>query len=245
MTRIAVLSDIHGNFAALEAVLTDAQRRGYDQMVNLGDICSGGLFPRETADRLMALDMPTIRGNHERQVLTLPHERMSLSDRHAVDSMRPDQIAWFESLPETLRLSDEVLMVHGTPRSDVEYWLESVDATGVRPATADEIRERAGESDAGMILCGHTHVPRVVHVENGPLVVNPGSVGLPAYDDDRPFPHLIETGAPHARYAIVEMGPRGWTADLIAVAYDWTQAASDAASNGRDDWARALLTGRV
>lgn len=245
MTRIAVLSDIHGNLAALDAVLADAGRRGFDRMVNLGDICSGGLFPRETADRLMALALPTIRGNHERQVLTLPPERMGLSDRHAAAVMRPDQIAWFEGLPETLRLTDEVLLVHGTPRSDVEYFLETVDPTGVREASVDEIRDRTGAADAAVILCGHTHLPRAVQVEGGPLVVNPGSVGLPAYDDDRPYPHVVESGAPHARYAVVEKRDGRWSVELIAVAYDWEQAARDAEANGRDDWARALRTGRA
>lgn len=245
MTRIAVLSDIHGNLAALDAVLADAGRRGFDQMVNLGDICSGGLFPRETADRLMALDLPTIRGNHERQVLTLPRERMGLSDRRAVDTMRPDQIAWFADLPETLRLSDGVLLVHGTPRSDVEYFLETVDPTGLREATTGEVRERAGRTGAAVILCGHTHLPRAVQVEGGPLIVNPGSIGLPAYDDDRPHPHVIESGAPHARYAVVESRDGRWSVELIAVAYDWAQAARDAEAHGRTDWARALRTGRV
>lgn len=245
MTRIAVLSDIHGNLAALEAVLADIEGRGADRIVNLGDICSGALFPRETAERLMALDLPTIRGNHERQVLTLPRDRMGLSDRHAADTMRADQIAWFESLPVQLRLTDEVLMVHGTPRSDIEYWLETVEPTGLRAATAGEVRERADGVDAAVVLCGHTHIPRVVQVEGGPLVVNPGSVGLPAYDDDRPFPHVVETGSPHARYALVERGAEGWSAELLAVEYDWDEAARVARANGREDWARALVTGRV
>jgi predicted phosphodiesterase len=61
--RIAAISDIHGNLAALDAVLADIQRRGISLVVNLGDILSGALFPRETADRLMPLALPTIRGN--------------------------------------------------------------------------------------------------------------------------------------------------------------------------------------
>ena len=89
--NIAVLSDIHGNIAALDAVLADAAARGVDQIVNLGDICSGGLFPQETADRLMPLDLPTIRGNHERQLFGNP-DRMGLSDRHALATLRPDQL---------------------------------------------------------------------------------------------------------------------------------------------------------
>ena len=67
--RIAFLSDIHGNLPALQAVRDDMARRGVDQVINGGDILSGPLWPRETADVLMALDWPTIAGNHERQLL--------------------------------------------------------------------------------------------------------------------------------------------------------------------------------
>lgn len=193
----------------------------------------------------MALDLPTIRGNHERQVLTLPRERMGLSDRHALNTLRPDQIDWLDSLPTQLRLTEDMLMVHGTPRSDVEYWLETVQPTGLRPATEAEIHARADGVKAAVVLCGHTHLPRIARIDDGPLVVNPGSVGLPTYEDDRPFPHVVETGTPHARYAIIEAREAGWSADLLAVAYDWDEAARVARANGREDWARALGTGRA
>ena len=243
--KIAVISDIHGNIAALGAVLADIAARKVEQIVNLGDICSGGLFPRETADRLMPLGLPTIRGNHERQVLTLAPERMGLSDRHAAEQLRPDQRDWLAELPATLRLSDDVLLVHGTPDSDLAYFLETVAEDGLRPATAAEIEARAGTTGAAVILCGHTHVPRVAKRPDGRLVVNPGSVGLPAFDDDHPFPHVVETGSPHARYAILSDEGDGWSTELLAIAYDWEQAARDAEANGRADWARALRTGRV
>lgn len=243
--KIGVISDIHGNIAALEAVLEDAAIRGVDQIVNLGDICSGPLFPKETADRLMALEFPTIRGNHERQILELAPDRMGLSDRHAVKCLRGDQLAWMDGLPETMRLSPEVLLVHGTPESDLEYFLETVTAAGLRPATADEIAQRAGDVDAAVILCGHTHVARVVWLADGRLIVNPGSVGLPAYADDQPFFHAVESGSPHARYAIVSQVADGWSAELIAVDYNWEQAARVAEANGRPDWARALRTGQA
>ena len=78
--KIAVISDIHGNIAALNAVLADASMQGVDQIVNLGDILSGSLFPAETADLLMAMALPTIRGNHERQVLdSLTYGRSTLA----------------------------------------------------------------------------------------------------------------------------------------------------------------------
>lgn len=243
--KIAVISDIHGNIAALDAVLADAAARRVDQIVNLGDICSGGLFPRETADRLMPLDLPTIRGNHERQLLDVPPERLGLSDRHAADTMRPEQMAWLAELPATLWLFEDVLLVHGTPDSDLTYFLETVTEEGVRAATSDEVRQRAGSVDASVILCGHTHLQRVMTLDDERIIVNPGSVGLPAYDDDRPYPHVVESGSPHARYAILSNEVDGWAVDLCWVEYDWEQAARDAEANGRMDWSRALRTGRV
>ncbi len=72
MTRLAILSDIHGNLPALEAVIADAEAQGCATFINLGDTLSGPLWPAETADFLMARDWPTIAGNHERQLLTLP-----------------------------------------------------------------------------------------------------------------------------------------------------------------------------
>lgn len=243
--KIAVISDIHGNVAALEAVLADAATRHVEQIVNLGDICSGGLFPRETADRLMPLKLPTIRGNHERQLSNQAPERMSLSDRHAFETLRPEHLAWLAALPTTMRLHEDVLLVHGTPDSDLAYFLETVTDNGLRPATREEVEQRAGDVEAAVILCGHTHLQRVVTLDDRRMIVNPGSVGLPAYDDDRPHPHLVESGSPHARYAILSKEGDGWAAELLSVEYDWEQAARDAEANGRTDWSRALRTGRV
>jgi diadenosine tetraphosphatase ApaH/serine/threonine PP2A family protein phosphatase len=94
-----------------------------------------------------------------------------------------------------------------------------------------------------LVLCGHTHHPRALRTATGQLIVNPGSVGLQAYDDDRPYPHLIETGSPDARYAIVERLPEGWSAALIAVPYEHETMARLAERNGMPDWAHALRTG--
>ena len=245
ITKFGILSDIHGNIAALEAVLADAGRRGVDQFVNLGDICSGPLFPVETADRLIALSLPTIRGNHERQVLTQAAERMGPSDRHAATKLRKDQLQWLAMLPPRLRLSAEILMVHGTPESDLSYFLETVTRDGVRRATMAEVHERASVEEAAIILCGHTHIARAVALEDGRRIINPGSVGLPAYYDDFPFPHVIETGSPHARYAILTKEGSSWQPELIEVEYDWEEAAKTAQANDRPDWAHALRTGRM
>ncbi|AYO77776.1 metallophosphoesterase [Sphingobium yanoikuyae] len=243
--KIAVLSDIHGNIDALDAVLADLAARNVDLCVNLGDILSGPLFPCETADRLMAMDLPTIRGNHERQLLTLAPDRMGASDRATHDLLAPRHRDWIAGLPETLWLTDEMLMVHGTPGSDIDYWLETVEPTGLRAATEVEVEARAGDVVAPLILCGHTHVPRIHRRADGGLVVNPGSVGLPGYEDDRPWPHKVETGSPEARYALVEQTADGWHAEIMLVAYDAERAAATADARGRPDWARALRTGRM
>jgi putative phosphoesterase len=243
--RIAVLSDIHGNIVALDAVLADIAARGVDHIVNLGDILSGPLFPCETADRLMALNLPTIRGNHERQLLTQAPEGMGLSDHYTDSVLQPRHRDWIASLPERLWLADDLLMVHGAPGGDLVYFLETIEDGGLRAATVEEVEARAGGMVAPLILCGHTHVPHVHRRPDGGLVVNPGSVGLPAYDDDHPVPHKVETGSPHARYAIVERGASGWTAEIVALDYDWESVAQVAQARGRADWARALLTGTV
>jgi len=67
--KLAILSDIHANIWALEAVLADIRKQGVDLIVNAGDILSAPLEPAATADLLIPLQLPTIRGNHERQLL--------------------------------------------------------------------------------------------------------------------------------------------------------------------------------
>ncbi|CAM2185787.1 Calcineurin-like phosphoesterase domain-containing protein [Paraburkholderia sacchari] len=242
--KIAAISDIHGNLAALDAVLRHIRSQGADLIVNLGDIVSGSLLPAETAGRLMALDLPTIRGNHERQLLASDVEHMRPSDRFARAALRADQFDWIARLPATLRLADDVLMVHATPENDLDYFLETVTEAGCRAATRQEVERRAGNGAERLILCGHTHMPRSMMLGDGRLVVNPGSVGLQAYDDDLPWPHRIETGSPHARYATVTRTKSGWEVEFHAVEYDWDAAADLARANGRPEWERALREGR-
>jgi len=243
--KIAAISDIHGNLIALEAVLADIRARGADVVVNLGDMLSGALQPRETADRLIFLGLPTIRGNHERQVLGGNPSRMGPSDLMTHLVLLKSQRTWLENLPETLRLQKDILLVHGTPHSDLAYFLETVTEQGCRAATKSEIAERAGDVDASLILCGHTHIPRAVRLDDGRFIVNPGSVGLQAYEDRHPFPHQMETRSPHARYAILERARGAWKVEFLAVSYDWVEAAKQARENGRLDWVDPLCTGYV
>jgi hypothetical protein len=91
------------------------------------------------------------------------------------------------------------------------------------------------------MLCAHSHVPRIVRLGQS-LIVNPGSVGLPAYESGEPR-YVMESGSPDAHYAILTHDDRGWIAELVTLAYDSELAAVTAERHGRLDWARALRTG--
>ncbi len=197
--RIAALADAHGNLLALEAVLADLRTQAPDLVVNLGDLVSGPFDPAGSADAQIALGCPTLAGNHERQLLE--GDDASPSDAVARPRLSPAHLDWIAGLPKTLQLADgEVFACHGSPAGgDLEYLLE--DVSSCRPVLApdDAIRPRLeGIGPARLVLCGHTHMPRLAQL-GGVLVVNPGSVGMPAYTDDNPMPHAIESGTPHAR----------------------------------------------
>lgn len=239
--RIAVVSDIHGNLPALQAVVRDLEQRAVHRVINLGDSLSGPLQPGETADFLMAQPWVHLAGNHERQILS-GGQRLA-SDEFARARLTPAQLAWLATLQHSVALNEDVYLCHGTPASDVEYFLETVEVSGVRAATRAEIDARLAGVCAPLVLCGHTHVPRGVRSTAGQLIVNPGSVGLPAYDSDWPYPHRMETGSPDARYAIVEQRHGRWLATHVAVPYDHLDMARLAQARAREDWATALATG--
>jgi predicted phosphodiesterase len=254
--RLAFVSDIHGNLPALEAVAAEIAGEGIEAVANLGDIASGPLWPRETVRWLRARDWPTIAGNHERQLLTQAPGRMGPSDRYAAGELQDEDRAWLAALPAVRWLAPDLFACHGTPSSDLQYLLETVTPAfvrglepGRRAATADEVAARLGAvSPATLVACGHAHVPRVVRGPGGVTLVNPGSVGEPAFDDTHPHPHVVETGSPHARWAVVARAAGvegGWHVSLRATAYDHEIAARRAEANGRPDWADALRTGRV
>lgn len=241
--RLAAVSDIHGNLPALEAVLTDIEARNLDLVVNLGDSLSGPLWPLETAERLMALGWLTLAGNHERQLLTLPRDRMGETDAATAALLTPRIREWMRSLPSTLEVAEDLLICHGVPTSDHTYWLHRGRRGAVREASELEVAEHA--TDHALTLCGHTHLPRAVVLEDGRQVANPGSVGLPAYEDDLPAYHAVETGTPHARYLTAECVEGRWRVELHAVSYEFELSARKAEAAARPTWAHALRTGRV
>jgi predicted phosphodiesterase len=241
--RLALLSDIHGNLAALNAVVEDMGQRGVDAVANLGDSLSGPLLPAETAAYLMAQPWTHLAGNHERQLLELS-ERSGASDRYAHAQLGEEAFDWMAGLKPALAFSSEVFLCHGTPRSDVEGLLESVDGGIMKLASLFEIDERLGAIRAEVVACGHTHVPRVMRSPSGQLLVNPGSVGLQAYEGES-GDYVVENGSPDARYAIIERRGGAWTAALIAVPYDPAEMVRLARLRERPDWEAALASGYI
>lgn len=89
-------------------------------------------------------------------------------------------------------------------------------------------------------------MPKSIYLPSGKLIVNVGSVGLPAYDDELPFPHVMESCSPYAEYVIAYQDTRKkWNIEHVSVQYDWDIASSIAGENGRNDYAFAIKTGRV
>ncbi len=232
MQRFAAIADVHGNRWALEAVLEDIAGQGVSDIVNAGDHRFGPLDVPGSADLLIRLELPTVAGNQDREML----DDLNLSILHR---------DWLASMPARREVADGVLMFHGTPERDDVYLLETVHTTGVVSlATTAEITARLANASRSLLLCGHTHIPRAVALADK-LIVNPGGVGLQAYADDAPVPHVMETGSRHARYAILERSRTGWHVEHRAVDYDFESAARTAERNGRPDWAFRLRTGRV
>jgi putative phosphoesterase len=244
---IAVLSDIHGNIWALEAVLAHAKAHGASQIMTLGDHAYGPLDPRGVLDRLMGLEWPAIhlRGNQDRILWeNAPSDDVQRSARYTRSCLGDAHLQWLRELPAEKTING-LFLCHGSPGCDMDYLLESASRSGVHPRSLEQIASRLAAVDQDVVLCGHSHLPACVQIPSGQLVVNPGSVGLQAFADDLPVPHVIENRSPHARYALLERNAKGWNVALHAVPYDWEAAARTAEAHQRPDWARVLRSGWV
>lgn len=241
--RLGVIADIHGNVAALEAVLADLARRGVDATVNLGDLVSGPLWPRETLDLLRRSGIPALRGNHDRWVA---EGGEGASDRFARAALEEADAAWLGALPVRLAPAPGVVAFRACPADDNAYLLEEVRDGRLVPAPAALAAARLGAVEAGLVLCAHSHLAALRALPDGRPVLNPGSVGCPAYADPTPPAHVSEAGSPVARYAVAEIADgRLLSAELIALPYDHEAAASRAEANDRPDWAHALRHGAM
>ena len=246
--RLAILADIHANLWALDAVLAHAQSRGINGLVNLGDSLYGPLKPRATYERLMQESvLVTIQGNQDRLIYEAS-EREVNSIRtlaYVIRDLGDEPIHWLSQLPRTAVLEEDIFLCHGTPGSDSNYLLEDIMEGLPEVRSEGAIRELLQGVRQPVVLCGHTHIPRVVELSHGQVIVNPGSVGVPAYDDVDPVRYRMQTFSPHACYAILEKNTAGWNVSLERVAYNYQAAAEFARMMGRDDWAQGIATGRM
>lgn len=234
--KIGVISDIHGNLRALEAVHAALKAENPDLILNLGDCVSGPLWPEETAAYLRAEGWPTVRGNHDREV-SWPDQTLGKSDNWTKPLLSVASLEWLQNLPITWELDDiGLLACHGSPSDDTVFLLEGDDRDQFYLSSDAQIREKLGFHANSLILCGHSHTPRCVRLSTGQMIVNPGSVGGQA------FPEFTITGSPHARFALLSGAAGSWSCEHRAIPYDWDSASKKAAEKSRD-WAQCIATG--
>ena len=197
MSKIALISDIHGNLPALEVVLRELDRHNPDTWLCLGDIVGYGPFPAECIEIIRERRIPTIMGNHDAGVsgkLTLKHFRNP--NKKLIELTRTllstSQLDWLKKLPYKLTDTNTWVASHASP-IDPEKWIYLDSAIKARKVLAD--------IDVPLCFVGHTHIPAVVSSQIGNLafvkgnkyLVNPGSVGQSRDDDSRASCCLIDT----------------------------------------------------
>ena len=193
--KVALVSDVHANVVALEAVLEDCPP--VDAIVCAGDVVGYNPWPAECVDRLRERDAITIVGNHDRALLdgtTFPYNEMANAGiAIARKTLDDDQRAWLASLPDERRCFDRrIRVVHGHPEDRDRY------------TYPEEFSPRLLD-DEDVLVVGHTHVQHVERFADG-FVVNPGSVGQP------------RDGDPRAAYAVADLS--ALTVDTHRVEYD-------------------------
>ena len=196
---IALLSDVHANLVALEAVLADLPP--IEALWVMGDTVGYGPDPRDTLALLRERGATLVAGNHDRAVAT--GEGLALFNpaaRAAADLHRTwlsaEDRDLLAALPVTLEPADGYFVCHGSPRDPLwEYVFDERTAAQAMAATA-----------ATRCCVGHTHVPAVFRTGNGRVMINPGSVGQP------------RDGDPRSSYALLDLATG--RVDLRRVAYD-------------------------
>lgn len=217
--RVALVSDIHANEIALEAVLDDAKRFGIDTIVCLGDTATLGPKPNEVLDRLIDLGCPCILGNHDEFILNRELVARYTDARPVVDSiewcrarMSESDLRFIRSFVSTLELDlgggVTLFAFHGSPRSHMENLLAET--------PAEALDTMLGTHRASVMAGGHTHV-QMLRQHRGAWLLNPGSVGMPFREFVNGGPPTV---LPHAEYAVVESYAGGVQVSLRRVDLD-------------------------
>ncbi len=246
MKSYAIISDIHGNSLAFEAVLKDIKLRGIEHIINLGDHFFGALEPEIVAEILRENEMMCISGNTDREILQAIDSDFTKEGMDRVKADLSEQsVDWLRTLPKTSTYDRLFFVCHGTPESDDEYLLEKVTAKGVFVHNDEDLVKRTAHIKERIVLCGHSHVNRVIYLTNDKIILNPGSVGLPAYLGNGEHRFAMESMTPHAKYAIVHADGNNISIEQVLCAYDWHKASEAARKNGNEKWANFLLYGRM
>lgn len=246
--KIAIISDIHGNSFALQAVLEDLEKQRVNAVLNLGDSLYGPINPGETFKLIADNDFVSISGNQDRFILENKGKRDESNPTliFVMNALSNEVFDWLETL-EPSETRRNICMCHGNLQEDDVPLTEKFTDGRVVQKSVEELDREIRNTKQDIILCGHTHVPKILELSaSGKFIVNPGSVGLPAYDDELPFYHKMESGSPFAKYAVIEFeGNRLLSIDQRHVRYEYERAAEQAEKNGRPDWAYWIRNGKT
>jgi predicted phosphodiesterase len=226
--RLALVSDVHGNCVALDAVLADLERLGVDSGICLGDVAQGGPQPAESLDRVREFGWPVILGNADDFLLRVPDEPAEpVTERHlevrewTLSRLTDAHLALVESFSATVELvldgGARLLAFHGSPSSYDDVLLPET-----QPGPAYE-------ADADVLAGGHTHLQWTRRLGSA-VFVNPGSVGL-AYDRHQPREDFRAT--PIAEYALLHAGAAGVAVEFRRVPFDLDRLLAASTANGR------------
>jgi putative phosphoesterase len=229
IVRVAVISDIHGNLTALEAVMSDLQHRGVDRVLHGGDLVLMGAQPAEVIDRVRELGWPGVLGNTD-EVLWRPEvqarqQRLApklspllnlIFNSYApatLELIGDERLSWLRRLPVEQRLAD-IALLHAAPG---DLWRAPT------PESTDvELEATYSPLGAGMAVYGHIHRPFVRTLAGSFTIANSGSVGLPWDGDQR------------AAYLLFDNG----RTEVIRVAYDIERETALLLKSGYPDAAR-------
>jgi len=218
---VAIISDIHGNLIALDAVLNAIAARKIQQIICLGDVAATGPQPREVIGRLKQIDCPVVMGNTDDWLLKPKLKKLDNPDRQRLQEMEfwaSEQItsedrAYLASFQPTITYELEngkyLLAYHGSPRSYREH---------ISPTTPDhELDAALSGYQADIFIGGHSHM-QMFRRHRRSLVLNAGSVGL-AFDHAWPFDDAVRN-PPWAEYAIIDTLNGTLSVELHHVPFD-------------------------
>jgi putative phosphoesterase len=217
VTRIGLISDIHGNLPALEAVLAELDAEGLDGLLCLGDVAAGPQ-PHETLARIRGLGCPVVMGNWDAWFLDPPAtpqddvaRRLHEITLFWAEDLDDDDLAYIRTFVPQIELplasGETALCFHGSPSSYDDF---------IFATTPDEVLERMfGDVRAPLMIGGHAHLQLLRRFEKI-LFVNPGSVGLPFSDW---WPDRVRI-APRAEYGILVHEDGRLSIELRRTAYD-------------------------